>query len=190
MVFLPELRVGGMQIFRSEGFDTFGKILPRATEISSRISVIYITLTVACAFAYVITGMEPFDAVVHAMTTIATGGFANYDSSFGGFSIGTEYVAVVFMLLAALPFVRFVQLTAGSAQPLLQDSQIRAFFLTVAVIVIMLTSWQVLSNGLGSEAGFRKVLFNTTSIVPAPVMPARTICSGAGFPSPCCSLLD
>ena len=60
MVFLPELRVGGMQIFRSEGFDTFGKILPRATEISSRISVIYIALTGACALAYVITGLNPF----------------------------------------------------------------------------------------------------------------------------------
>ena len=48
MVFLPELRVGGMQVFRSEGFDTFGKILPRAREISSRISVIYVSLTLAC----------------------------------------------------------------------------------------------------------------------------------------------
>jgi trk system potassium uptake protein TrkH len=182
MVFLPELRVGGMQIFRSEGFDTFGKILPRATEISSRISVIYITLTVACALAYVITGLSPFDAVVHAMTTIATGGFANYDSSFGAFSVGTEYVAVVFMLLAALPFVRFVQLTAGSAQPLLQDSQIRAFFLTVAVIVTMLTSWQVLSNGLGSEAGFRKVLFNTTSIVTGTGYASADYMQWGGFP--------
>ena len=74
MVFLPELRVGGMQIFRSEGFDTFGKILPRATEISSRISVIYLGLTLACAFAYLGPGMNAFDATVHAMTTIATGG--------------------------------------------------------------------------------------------------------------------
>ncbi len=83
MVFLPELRVGGMQIFRSEGFDTFGKILPRATEISSRISSIYIGLTGICALAYLATGMEPFDASVHAMTTVATGGFANYDASPG-----------------------------------------------------------------------------------------------------------
>lgn len=58
MVFLPELRVGGMQIFRSEGFDTFGKILPRATEISSRISVIYFTLTALCALAYFSLGMS------------------------------------------------------------------------------------------------------------------------------------
>lgn len=182
MVFLPELRVGGMQIFRSEGFDTFGKILPRATEISSRISVIYVSLTLMCALAYVITGMAPFDAIVHAMTTIATGGFANYDASFGAFSIGTEYVAVVFMLLAALPFVRFVQLTAGSAQPLLRDTQIRAFFGTVVVIVGMLTAWQVLTNGLGSEAGFRKVLFNTTSIVTGTGYASADYMLWGGFP--------
>ncbi|WP_435139448.1 TrkH family potassium uptake protein [Pseudopelagicola sp. nBUS_19] len=165
MVFLPELRVGGMQIFRSEGFDTFGKILPRATEISSRISVIYVALTLMCAFSYVITGMAPFDAVVHSMTTIATGGFSNYDDSFGAFSRGTEYAAVLFMLLAALPFVRFVQLTAGTAQPLFRDTQIRTFLITVMVIVLMLASWQMLGNGLWSEEQFRKVLFNTVSLL-------------------------
>jgi len=109
MVFLPELRVGGMQIFRSEGFDTFGKILPRATEISSRISVIYLGLTMACALGYLAAGQSFFDATVHAMTTIATGGFANHDSSFAAMGPLSEYVAVVFMMLAALPFVRCEQ---------------------------------------------------------------------------------
>ena len=88
MVFLPELRVGGMQIFRSEGFDTVGKILPRATEIASRISVVYFALTIACAFTYIGFGMTPFDAATHAMTTLATGGFANYDASFAAFGPG------------------------------------------------------------------------------------------------------
>ena len=45
MVFLPELRVGGMQIFRSEAFDTMGKVLPRAVDIAGRISAIYVALT-------------------------------------------------------------------------------------------------------------------------------------------------
>lgn len=165
MVFLPELRIGGMQIFRSEGFDTFGKILPRATEISSRISVIYFGLTVACAFTYVGFGMTPFDAATHAMTTVATGGFANYDNSFSGFSAGVEYAAVVFMFLAALPFVRFVQVMAGSARPLFQDSQIRTFFATAAVIVFVITLWQWGTSEAQTEASFRKSLFNVTSIL-------------------------
>src|SRR6056297_375917 len=74
MVFLPELRVGGMQIFRTEAFDTMGKILPRASSIASQISLIYFGLTLACMIAYMIFGMGVFDALVHAMTTVATGG--------------------------------------------------------------------------------------------------------------------
>ena len=165
MVFLPELKVGGMQIFRSEGFDTFGKILPRATEIASRISVIYLGLTIACAAAYNASGMSGFDAAVHAMTTVATGGFANYDASFGGFGPETEYVAVLFMILAALPFVRFVQLSTGQAKPLFHDSQIRVFLMTAVVIVLALTAWRMIDTGAQGEAAFRKTLFNTVSIL-------------------------
>ncbi|WP_300517104.1 TrkH family potassium uptake protein [Aliiroseovarius sp.] len=165
MVFLPELRIGGMQIFRSEGFDTFGKILPRATEISSRISVIYFSLTALCAVVYYALGMSAFDAVTHAMTTIATGGYANYDSSFGAFGAGTEYAAVVFMLLAALPFVRYVQLVAGTARPLVNDPQVRGFFATAAVLILLMAVWQFLFDGGSIEQSFRKVLFNVTSIL-------------------------
>ncbi len=165
MVFLPELRVGGMQIFRAEAFDTMGKILPRATEIASRIAVIYLTLTLSCIMAYVMTGMTPFDATVHAMTTVSTGGMANYDASFGALHRSAEYVAVVFMLLSALPFVRFVQLMAGSAQPLLSDPQIRGFFKTVGSIVLVMTLWQFLQREHLTEETFREVLFNVVSII-------------------------
>jgi len=165
MVFLPELRVGGMQIFRSEGFDTFGKILPRATEIASRISVIYLALSLSCAMAYLASGMNFFDATVHAMTTIATGGFANSDASFGAFGPATEYVATAFMLLAALPFVRFVQLSAGTARPLFQDTQIHAFFGTAIVIVCLVATWNLIQqNGAGEEA-MRKAMFNAVSLL-------------------------
>ncbi len=80
MVFLPILRIGGMQIFRLEGFDTFGKILPRAAEIARSILGIYLLLTFLCFLAYSLVGLGYFDAISHAMTTIATGGFANYDA--------------------------------------------------------------------------------------------------------------
>ncbi|RZW08656.1 MAG: TrkH family potassium uptake protein, partial [Rhodobacteraceae bacterium] len=83
MAFLPELRVGGMQIFRSEAFDTDGKVLPRAAEIASRISIVYLALTVVCILAYVLSGLTLFNAINHAMTTIATGGFSTHDASFG-----------------------------------------------------------------------------------------------------------
>lgn len=165
MVFLPELRVGGMQIFKAEAFETMGKILPRATEIASRISVIYLGLTLACILSYMITGLSVFDATVHAMTTVSTGGMSNYDASFGELHRSAEYVAVIFMMLAALPFVRFVQLAAGTAQPLFKDPQVRGFFKTVASIVAVLTLWQFLQLEHMTEDTFREVLFNVVSII-------------------------
>ncbi|MGR3485822.1 MAG: TrkH family potassium uptake protein [Paracoccaceae bacterium] len=165
MVFLPELKVGGMQIFRSEAFDTLGKILPRAGDIAARISVVYVGLTATCAMAYGVMGMEPFDAAVHAMTTVATGGMANTDASFSAFGPGVHYVAVTFMLLAALPFVRYVQLIGGTAKPLWRDGQVRAFFGTVAVLVLAMTFAVWARADLPGEEGFRAALFNVTSIM-------------------------
>ncbi|MHA6325132.1 TrkH family potassium uptake protein [Roseivivax sp. CAU 1753] len=165
MVFLPELRVGGMQIFRSEGFDTMGKVLPRAAEIASSISSIYITITMACALAYLGTGMNVFDATVHALTTVATGGFANYDASFATFTGPAEYVASIFMILAALPFVRYVQFLNGNQGAILRDSQIRAFLIIIALISVVTVF--VLSSlfPYAPDRAAREALFNIVSIM-------------------------
>jgi len=165
MVFLPELRVGGMQIFKSESFDTMGKILPRATQIASQISSIYLGLTVICALSYLALGMDAFDATVHALTTVSTGGFANYDASFGAFSGLPEYVAVIFMVLAALPFVRYVQLLNGQSQPLWRDSQVRVFLLTLFAFVLLMAVALHQSSQTSAEQSFREALFNVTSII-------------------------
>ncbi len=165
MVFLPELRVGGMQIFRSEGFETMGKILPRAQEIAGQISLIYVFLTVVCALVYAGFGMGFFDAVLHAMTTIATGGFSNYDSSFARFSGPLEYAAAIFMILAALPFVRYVQLANGHTRSLWKDSQIRAFLGTIVVLVVIMSVFLTSVFPHHWERAFRESLFNITSII-------------------------
>ncbi|MGH1577444.1 TrkH family potassium uptake protein [Planktotalea sp.] len=165
MVFLPELRVGGMQIFRAEGFDTMGKILPRATTIASQVSYIYVGITLLCAVSYMVLGMNAFDASVHSMTTVATGGFANYDASFGAFSNGTEYIASFFMVLAALPFVRYVQLLNGSKSALWHDAQVRGFLITIAVLVLVCAAVLALAQDRAFEPAFRQSLFNIISIV-------------------------
>ncbi len=165
MVFLPELRVGGMQVFKSEAFETMGKILPRASAIASQISIIYVALTVACMVSYLLLGMNAFDATVHALTTLSTGGFANYDASFGQFAGPLEYVASVFMVLAALPFVRYVQLVNGSAKPLWRDTQVRWFvgiIMGLAVVTALILTTVFPSH---PEQAFREALFNITSIM-------------------------
>ena len=165
MVFLPELRIGGMQVFRSEGFDTMGKILPRAAEIAGQIAAIYVGLSAVCALSYIVVGMGAFDAVNHAFTTIATGGFSTRDASFGAFQGAPEYVASVFMVLASLPFVRFVQLAAGTARPLARDSQVRTFLVLVAVTTLTMTLFRIAFRGDLAEHAFREGLFNVASII-------------------------
>ncbi|MGH1424349.1 MAG: TrkH family potassium uptake protein [Pseudooceanicola sp.] len=165
MVFLPELRVGGMQIFRTEAFDTMGKILPKATAIATQISVIYVGITLACALTYIALGMGLFDASVHALTTVSTGGFSTRDASFGAFSGPMEYAASVFMILAALPFVRYVQLLNGNRIAVFTDSQTKAFMLTIAVLVAV--SFVSLLHIFPHhwEKSLREALFNITSII-------------------------
>ncbi|TDT74795.1 trk system potassium uptake protein TrkH [Litoreibacter halocynthiae] len=165
MVFLPELRVGGMQIFRSEAFDTMGKVLPRAVQIAAQISYFYIGLTIACAVAYVIVGLSPFEAINHALTTMSTGGFSTSDASFGAFQGTPEYVASFFMILGSLPFVRYVQLLSGSAKPLLRDSQLRAYLATILGFTLLFTVFRLFVFGDHPEEGFREGLFNVVSII-------------------------
>lgn len=128
LVFLPVMRVGGMQHFRSEGFDTMGKVLPRVRDISLMLIEIYLGLTIIAAIAYTLAGMNAFDAVNHAMTTIATGGYSTRDGSMGAFGPATHYVGLALMWLSGLPFIRYIQLVGGQPGPLWRDVQVRAYF--------------------------------------------------------------
>ncbi len=161
---LPELRIGGMQLFKSEAFDTFGKILPQAAQIAKQLFYIYIGLTITVLLIYAACGMKPLDAFVHAMTTIATGGLANYDNSFAAFENPLiHYVAALFMLLSALPYVRFIQLAHGAPQPLLRDPQVRTFLKLIALTITLLAlmRWQETGE---IEPSIRAATFNVVSI--------------------------
>ena len=172
MLFLPVMKVGGMQFFRSEGFDTLGKVLPRALDISSALIQIYVWLTVACAVTYFALGMTGFEAVVHALTTVSTGGFSTSDRSFGLFQGPAEYAAVVFMLLGSLPFIRFIQLAQGSLKPLMNDSQVRAYLRWNLYAVGLIIVYEFETHSLGFEVLLRETLFNVVSTF-----------SGTGFSS-------
>ena len=106
------------------------------------------------------------------MTTIATGGFSSHDASFGDYQGPMEYAAALFMMLASLPFVRFVQLIAGSARPLLLDTQIRAYIGLILTISLIVALSRILTVDAPWEPAVREALFNVTSII-----------SGTGFSS-------
>ena len=80
---MPIMNVGGMQLFKISSNDKNEKILPKTKEISIRLIYIYLSLTFTCSVIYKLCGMSFFDSFTHAMTTIATGGFSNYNESVG-----------------------------------------------------------------------------------------------------------
>jgi trk system potassium uptake protein len=172
MVFLPVMKVGGMQFFRSEGFDTLGKILPRALDISAALIQIYIYLTIACAVVYYALGMTGFQAVVHSLATVSTGGFSTSDKSFGLFVGPAEYASALFMILASVPFIRFVQLGQGSFAPIWRDVQIRAYLRWTAYAIGAVTLYEMIDRGAPFWQTLRESTFNII-----------TIFSGTGFTS-------
>ena len=163
MVFLPVMKVGGMQFFRSESFDTLGKVLPRALDISKALINFYIALTVACGVSYYALGMTAFDAFIHAMTTIATGGFSNYDASFGAYQGAPEYAGALFMVLATLPFIRYVQLVQGQPGPMWRDAQVRAYLRWTFYACAAIAFYLILRHQAELEPTLRETLFNVTS---------------------------
>ncbi len=170
MIFLPLMRVGGMQYFRTEGFDTFGKAMPRAVDIAQQLLMIYAGLTLLCGAVYSALGMTTIDAIVHAMATISTGGFSPSDLSFGKYPGAGEYAGVLFMILASLPFLRYVQMISGAPLALWRDVQVRGFLRILASGVAIVTIWRLANSDMGWEPAFRETLFNLTSIL-----------SGTGF---------
>jgi trk system potassium uptake protein len=165
MILLPVLGIGGMQVLRTADFNTLGKILPRAWQIIINIGVVYVVLTLACILGYVWCGMSNFDAVVHAMSTLSTGGMGNHDASFGLYGPAAQYVAIVFMLIGAMSFARFVQVMRGDVNPLVNDSQIRLYLVTSAGFVVAILLARLLAGEHVGEQQVREVIFTVASLI-------------------------
>jgi len=163
---LPMLSIGGMQLFRTESTDLSDKILPRAAQIASYIGGIYLAFTGACILAYWLGGMTPFEAVVHAMTTIATGGYSTSDSSISFFnSAAIEWTAILFMVAGGIPFVLYIQAVRGNAVPLRRDSQVRWFLGILGIGTAALTLWVYATGQLSGHDGLRHAAFSVISMV-------------------------
>jgi trk system potassium uptake protein TrkH len=163
---LPMLKVGGMQLFRMESSDQSEKALPRAAQVATAIGVIYLLLSGLCAAAYWLAGMSGFDAIAHAMTTIATGGFSTVNGSIGQFdSVAIDSIATVFMIVGALPFILYLKTLQGDFQALVSDSQVQWFLTLVTVVVMMAAGWLWLENGLDPVLALRFATFNIVSII-------------------------
>ncbi|MGD9804102.1 MAG: TrkH family potassium uptake protein [Hyphomicrobiaceae bacterium] len=162
---LPALGIGGMQLFRTESSDRSDKALPKLRQIVSAIGVTYLGLTALAALVYWLLGMRPFDAVAHALTSIATGGYSTSDGSFGTWEAnGIQWFATAFMLAGSIPFVLYVRFVAGDMRAL-WDQQVKTFLVLGAVVVVLLGLWLALSGQFDIEPAFRHAAFNVVSIL-------------------------
>ena len=138
----PVLGIGGMQLYKAEapGPVKDEKLTPRITQTARALGGIYLLLTVACTAAYAFAGMDSFDAVAHAFSTVSTGGFSPYDAGLGHFhSYAIDMVAVVFMFLGAINFaLHFLAWRKKDTGTYFGDPQFRAFlYLTLATIALV-----------------------------------------------------
>ena len=161
---MPIMNVGGMQLFKISNNDSSEKILPKSKEIALRLIYIYSFLTFVCGLTYKFFGMTFFDSLTHSMTTIATGGFSNYNESIGFFnSVSIEISAMVFIILGSLPFIAYIKFISGDKKILINDVQIKTFFKIIFFSVCFLSIYLIFSSSI--EFNLRSISFNIISIL-------------------------
>jgi trk system potassium uptake protein TrkH len=161
---MPIMNVGGMQLFKISNNDSSEKILPKSKEIALRLIYIYSSLTALCALSYKFLGMNIFDSLTHSMTTIATGGFSNYNQSIGFFNnFSIEVSAMIFIVLGSLPFIAYIKFLGGNKKIFFSDIQIRSFLKIIFISIIILSLYLFINDT--TQLNFRSIFFNIISIL-------------------------
>ncbi|MCP5367212.1 MAG: TrkH family potassium uptake protein [Hyphomicrobiales bacterium] len=166
VLILPFLRVGGMQLFKIE---SSGSPEDKAASVMKTLFLLgaaYIGLTATCALLFDLFGMSAFDAITHAMTTLSTGGYSSYDASFGHFKdLRLHWIAILFMILAAVPFFLYVRMFLGDRRALFRDAQVRGFVGFLVVASLGMTYWLMTQRDVELFRALTLTAFNITSVV-------------------------
>jgi trk system potassium uptake protein TrkH len=167
---LPMLGIGGMQLYRAEtpGPVKDERLTPRIAHTARTVALVYVGMTAVCAACYWLAGMEPFDAVAHALSTLSTGGYSTHDASFAFFdSPAIETVAVVFMLAGGISFnVHFIVWRSLRFGTYIRNEETRAFLL-VSLALSLLIAFVLTQSG--DEANiwqsYRLAAFEVASVI-------------------------
>jgi len=166
---LPMLGIGGMQLYRAEtpGPVKDSKLTPRITETAKALWYIYLWLTIACALAYWLVGMEWFDAIGHSFSTVAIGGFSTHDASLGYYdSAAVEAVAIVFMFLGGVNFaLHYLTFQRKNFCPYYSDAEFKTYALVLVIAVAVSVSFLYFSETVDNVSdAFRQGVFQAVSI--------------------------
>ncbi|TDU28141.1 trk system potassium uptake protein TrkH [Panacagrimonas perspica] len=165
---LPMLGVGGMQLYRAEtpGPLKNSKLTPRITETARVLWLVYLSLTIACGLSFWAVGMPPFDALCHAFSTLATGGFSTHDASIGYFkSINVEYVAMLFMMLGTINFATHFAVWRGrNLRFYWRDTELRVCIAIILLYTVMIWLLFVIHHTYSSPLlALHKAIFHVVS---------------------------
>lgn len=163
---LPRLAIGGRELFFAEASGpTDEKLTPQIRHTALALWRLYATLTAAEVIALLVAGMSLYDAVCHAMTTIAAGGFSPHPRSIAGYGPAIQWIICVFMILAGINFALQVRVvTSGRWRALPQDEELRAYVGVIAVATLLLTFF-LMAGGAPFASAIRHGLFQTVSIL-------------------------
>ncbi len=162
---MPLLKIGGMQLFRSEFSDRSEKVMPRVSQIATAIVITYVLLTILCGLLLYLAGMNLLEAVCHGLTTLATGGFSTSDTSIAYFNSPLiEWIIMAFMLIGAITFVLFIKMFQGRYRAVLDDHQALTFLKVVGGGVILMTLWRM-HDQIPMMQAFRESAFSVLSII-------------------------
>ena len=163
---MPIMNVGGMLLFKVLNTDSTNEILPSSKEISIKLIFIYTILTLLCAFSYKAFGMNVFDSLTHSMTTLATGGFSNYNDSIGYFNNNKiEWTAILFIILGSIPFIAYVKFISGNKKIFLSDTQIKTLIKLIMFSIMILFCYLLIKDNNFSLSNIRSISFNVVSIL-------------------------
>lgn len=163
---LPFLRIGGMKLFATESSEWTEKAVPRTNRLARGLVFSYLTLTGSCILVYWVLGMDLFNAVNHALTSISTGGYSTSDLSMGQFdSLPILVASSLFMILGSVPFFLFVRLLNGQYLPLFRDKQVQFFIQFLLAVALTITIYRIMIDGVDPVETFIEALFNVTSVV-------------------------
>jgi trk system potassium uptake protein TrkH len=127
--------------------------------------------------------MNYFDSLTHSMTTIATGGFSNYNSSIGYFNSATiEITSIIFIILGSIPFIAYIKFLNGNKKIFFTDSQIKSFFKIIMISIVILFFYLIIQNKSFSEINLRSISFNVVSILTGTGYVTQEFDSWGSFP--------
>jgi trk system potassium uptake protein TrkH len=166
---LPMLGIGGMQLYRAEtpGPVKDSKMTPRIADTAKHLWYIYLSLTIACGFAYWLVGMSAFDAICHAFSTIAIGGFSTHDESMGYFnSPQINLVCVFFLVIAGVNFaLHYAVVQSRSIRNYVADPEFKVFIsIQILLTVICFIVLMVTGTYDNADQAFDQALFQSVSI--------------------------